>query len=121
MKGCPQGEVLSPLLWCLVIDSRLLKLNVLGYTVQAYADDLATVIQGKHLNTVAKVMQGSLRVVDSRCKTKGLSINPEKTEVLLFNRKRKTEGVVRLEYKDVKLNLIKEVKYLGVILDDKLT
>ncbi len=42
-------------------------------------------------------MQGSLRVVDSWCKIKGLSVNPEKTEVLLFTRKRKTEGVVRLE------------------------
>ncbi len=66
-------------------------------------------------------MQGSLRVVDSWCKTKGLSVNPEKTEVLLFTRKRKTVGVVRLEYQGVKLNLTKEVKYRGVILDDKLT
>ncbi len=39
---------------------------------------------------------------------------------LLFARKRKTEGVVRLEYQSVKLNLRKEVKYLDVILDDKL-
>ncbi len=66
-------------------------------------------------------MQGSLRVVDSWCKTKGLSVNPEKTEVLLCTRKRKTEGVVRLECLVVKLNLTKEVKYLGVILDNKLT
>ncbi len=42
------------------------------------------------------------------------------SEVLLFARKRKTEGVVRLEYQGVKLNMTKEVKYLGVILDDKL-
>ncbi len=52
---------------------------------------------------------------------KGLFVNPEKTEVLLFTRKRKTEGFVRLEYQGVKLNLTKEVKYLCVILDDKLT
>ncbi len=104
----------------MVVDSLLLKLNALGYTAQAYADDLAIVIQGKHLNTVADLMQGSLRVVDSWCKTKVLSDNPEKTEVLLFTTKRKTEGVKRLEYQGVKLNLTREVKYLGVILD-KLT
>ncbi len=46
VKGCPQGEVLSPLLWCTVVDSLLLKLNALGYTAQAYADDLAIVIRG---------------------------------------------------------------------------
>ncbi len=44
VKGCPQGGVLSPLLWCMVVDSLLLKLNTLGYTAQAYADDLAIVI-----------------------------------------------------------------------------
>ncbi len=104
----------------MVVDSLLLKLNALGYTAQAYADDLAIVIQGKHLNTVADLMQGSLWVVDSWCKTKGLSVNPEKIEVSLFTMKRKTEGVVRLEYQGVKLNLTKEVKYLGVILGDKL-
>ncbi len=41
--------------------------------------------------------------------------------MLLFLRKRKTEGVERLEYQGVKLNLSKEVKYLGIILHDKLT
>ncbi len=90
------------------------------YTAQAYADDLTIVIQGKHLYTVTDLMQGSLRVMGSWCKTKGLSVNPEKTEVLLITRKRKTEGAVRLEYQSVKLNLTKEVKYLGVIHDDKL-
>ncbi len=115
VKGCPQGGVLSPLLCCIVVDSLLLELNA-----QVYADDLAIVIRGKHLNTVAYLMLGGLRVVHSFRKTKWLSVNPEKTEVLLFTRKRKTEGVVRLEYQGAKLNMTKEVKYLGVILDGKL-
>ncbi len=59
--------------------------------------------------------------MSSWCKTKGLSVDPEKTEVLLITGKRKTEGGVRLEYQGVKRNLTKEVNYLGVILDDKLT
>ncbi len=92
----------------------------MGYTAQAYADDLAIVILGKHLNTITDLMQGSLRVVDSWCKTKCLSVNAEKTEVLLFTTKRKTERAVRLEYQGVKLNPTKEVKYRGVILDDEL-
>ncbi len=91
----------------MAIDSLLLKLNVLVYTAQAYADDLAIVIQGKHLNTVADIMQGSVRLMDSWCKTKGLSANPKKIEVILFTRKRKTEGIGRLEYQGVKLNHLK--------------
>ncbi len=66
-------------------------------------------------------MQKSLRVVDNWNATKELSIDPEKIEVaLLLTRKRKTKGVVRLEYQSVKLNLLKEVNYLGANLDNKL-
>ncbi len=61
VKGCSQGVVLSPLLRSMVVDTLLLKLNVMGYIAQAYADDLAIVIQGKYLNTVADLMQGSLK------------------------------------------------------------
>ncbi len=64
-------------------------------------------------------MQGSLRIVGGWCKTKELSISPEITEMLLFTRKRKTGGVVRLKHQSVKLNESNKVKYLCVILDDK--
>ncbi len=56
----------------MVVDSLLLKLNALGNTAQAYADDMAIVMQGKYLNSIADLMRGSLRVVDTWCKTKGL-------------------------------------------------
>ncbi len=104
---------------CKVVDGLLLKLNATVYTAQAYADDLSMMIQGKYPSTVADLMQESLRVLDVWCKAKGLSINSEKTEVVLFTR-RKTEGVVRLEYQGVKLNFTKQVKLPSVILDNKL-
>ncbi len=95
------------------------QLNALGYTAQAYADNLAIVIQG-HLTTVAELMQGVSGLWTAGVRPKD-SVNTEKTEVLLFTRKMKTEGVVRLEYQSVKLNLTKDVKYLGATLDDKVT
>ncbi len=103
----------------MVIDGLLLKLNAMGYTAQAYVDDLARVIQSKYLATVADLMQGSLRVVDGWCETKGLSINPVKTEMLLYTRKTK----LRLQetgISSVKLNPSKEGKHLSAVLDDKL-
>ncbi len=91
----------------MVVDGLLLKQNVMGYTAQVYADNLAIVIQGKYQSKVADLMQGSLRAVDSWCKTKGLSINPEKTSLVLFTRKRKIERCVKLKYQGVELNLSK--------------
>jgi hypothetical protein len=29
-RGCPQGGVLSPLLWCLVVDGMMARLNLGG-------------------------------------------------------------------------------------------
>ena len=33
-RGCPQGGVLSPLLWCLVVDELLTRLNGRGYMLK---------------------------------------------------------------------------------------
>ncbi len=107
VKGWPQRGIFLPILWCIVVDGLLLKQNAMGYTAQAYVDDRAIVIQGKYFSTVADLMPGNLKVLDGLCKTKGLSIHSEKTEVVLFTRERKIEGVVTLEYQCVQLNLSK--------------
>lgn len=39
-KGCPQGSVISPLLWILVVDGLLYELRVGGLRVHGYADDV---------------------------------------------------------------------------------
>jgi hypothetical protein len=41
-RGCPQGGVLSPLLWCLVVDDLLTRLSGGGIFIQGYADDMST-------------------------------------------------------------------------------
>jgi hypothetical protein len=38
--GCPQGGVLSPLLWNLVVDELLAGLNDHGLCATGYADDI---------------------------------------------------------------------------------
>jgi hypothetical protein len=39
-RGCPQGGVLSPLLWCLLVDDLLARLSESGVFIQGYADDI---------------------------------------------------------------------------------
>lgn len=51
MSDCLQGGVLSPLLWCLVVDELLTKLRESGFHV--YADDYVTIIiRGNSLTTL---------------------------------------------------------------------
>jgi hypothetical protein len=51
-RGCPQGGVLSQLLWNMVINSFLRRLNNKSLWAQGFADDIAIVINGKFLSTV---------------------------------------------------------------------
>jgi hypothetical protein len=47
MRGCPQGGVLSLLLWNLVVDRLLTVTNDLGFSTFGYADDIVIIVQGK--------------------------------------------------------------------------
>lgn len=45
-KGCPQGSVLGPEFWNLIMDVPLKRLESDGVELVAYADDLLAVIHG---------------------------------------------------------------------------
>jgi ribonuclease HI len=119
-RGCPQGGVLSPLLWTLVVDELLVRLEGQGIYCQAYADDGTILVEGMDLQTVFDRVQKGLETVIAWCNGKGLSINPSKTELILFTRKRKIPHHREIILSGVELNLTPMVKYLGIILDKKL-
>lgn len=119
-KGCPQGGVLSPLMWSLVVDGLLQMLDTEGFEVVGYADDLVIIVRGKDDQTISERMQMAMNLTANWCNTQGLRINPNKTVIVPFtkrikvNLKRPSLNGVIIEFKD-------EVKYLGVTLDKKLT
>ena len=52
-KGSSQGDVLLPLLWCLVVDSFILRLKGGGIYTQGYMDDICLLAVGKFPNTAS--------------------------------------------------------------------
>lgn len=66
-KGCPQGGILRPLIYCLVKDSLLTILNSTGYYSQSFADDLVILIIGLFTSTISEVMQSALKLVEGWC------------------------------------------------------
>ena len=74
-----------------------------------------------HLDALMGVMQQTLKVVDTWCQTTGLSVNPGKTDVVIFTKRYKWSITRTLVPKRQRLEISKRVKYLGVILDNKLT
>jgi len=91
-RGCPQGEVLSPMLWCLVVDDLITRLSRSGIFIQGYADDIRLPAVGKFPNTVSGLMQWTLSTVEILCNEVGLSVKLDKTGLVAFTRKRKLQG-----------------------------
>jgi ribonuclease HI len=118
-RGCPQGGVLSPLIWSLVVDELLAKLSEMGISCQAYADDIVIFARGKFEEALYDLVRGGLQLVYKWCQSVGLGMNPSKTTIVPFTRKRKLNSK-EIRVGGVVVRQDKEVKYLGVILDSKL-
>ena len=119
-RGCPQGGVLSPLLWILVADSLLKRLSDLGFESIGYADDFVILSKGRFATTVYDRMQVALKAVEEWCCKTELSVNPSKTVLVLFTKNRNLQGVRDLVLFDSNLSTSSEVKYLGLVFDSKL-
>ncbi|XP_048484155.1 uncharacterized protein LOC105391530 [Plutella xylostella] len=120
-RGCPQGGVLSPLEWSIVVDTLLCELNEARFDTQGYADDLVITIVGKSASTISDLMQRALRMVERWCREYELSVNASKTIIVPFTRRRILDGLRPPDFFGETVNFSKEAKYLGVILDQKLT
>jgi hypothetical protein len=72
---CPQGGVLSPLLWSLVVDDLLCELGSNDHYTLGYADDTIILINGKFPYIVAEVLQTALCTVQKLFDKANLSIN----------------------------------------------
>ena len=62
-RGCPQGGVLSPTLWSMVVDALLRRLNDEGFYSQGYADDFVILLRGAYLDTLMGLTRSALQSV----------------------------------------------------------
>jgi len=91
-----------------------------GIFAQGYSDDLTILIRGKFESTLGDRMRYSWRIVEDWCRKNGLKVNPDQTHLVLFSRRctcQELVGKFRLFDKDI----VPGVKYIGVIIDCKLS
>ena len=111
----PTRGVLPPLLWCLVVNELITELNVKNFQTEAFSDDL-----GKFINVLCDLLQTALNIVTNWCDKNELNVNPEKTKMIIFTRKRKIDGIRIPKIKGIPIKLVYQLKYLGIILDHRL-
>ena len=121
-RGCPQGGILSPFLWNLVVDD-LLKFGaneIPGY-LQGFADDLITLSEGSDLEVIHQRTQKTINTIEQWCSTKGLNISALKTKIVMFTWNRKWTLPKPIKVGGNEIELCNSVKFLGVTLDSKLS
>jgi ribonuclease HI len=89
--------------------------------VIGYADDFVIITRGICIGTLYDNMKSALKVVENWCIKTSLNVNAKKSQLVLFSRKRKIQGIKTLELFGDTIPRCFEVKYLGVVFDSKLT
>jgi len=121
-RGSPQGGILSPIAWNLVMNSLLSNLKNDAIKPVGYADDVLLLLRGKDLTTMADLMNDRLKMVGQWSLTKGLTFNPAKTTMVLFNRSKKTiTNKPKIKLLGKELTYDDSMKYLGVTISKSLT
>ncbi|KAF0724112.1 Uncharacterized protein FWK35_00024075 [Aphis craccivora] len=118
--GVPQGSVLGPTLWNVAYDD-LLNLSVPpGVQLVGFANELAVVGRSKTSAELEGKINIALEAIDSWMASHGHELAHKKSEAVMLTRKRSyTRPVLRIGSHHTELK--KEILYLGVRLDTKLT
>lgn len=118
--GVPQGSILGPLLFLIYINS-ISNIDLSG-DITLYADDTSLFYFGDNIKNIIDVAQRDLNVISEWFVSNLLTINTKKTSYMIFAPKNKNiPNHDQLTIFNEPINKTDHEKYLGLIMDSKLT
>lgn len=114
--GIPQGSVLGPILYTLYTADMPINLSV---TLATYADDTAIIAANDYPQLASVAIQNELNVLDKLFKRWNIKINSEKSSHITFSLRRGECSSVNINNEVIPRK--DTVKYLGMLLDRRLT
>lgn len=117
--GIPQGSVLGPLLFLLYIND--LPNATKNMTPILFADDTSLFINHKSIKHAIEIANRELQNLYTWLTANKLTLNTLKSHFMIFHRARIKESFPILLLNNTPLLQVKYTKFLGVVLDDKLT
>ena len=125
--GVPQGSSLGPLLFMIYLNDFKNCVNKLinGH----FADDTYILYGGKKLKTIETIINTELKQISKWLRLNKLSLNEDKTEVILFRHTRHVLNKllesnlhgISIKLNGKKLKIVNSVKYLGIHIDKHLS
>jgi len=115
--GVPQGSVLGPILFIMYIND--MKQVLKSCEINLFADDTVLFISHKDIKQAESLINFDLNALDGWLRYKKLALNVKKTSYMVM-----TAGVLdsppSIVINKEPIERVRQVKYLGVILDDRL-
>ena len=118
--GVPQGSVLGPLLFIIYIND-IVRTSRLGCLL--FADDAVLTSCNDSLKHLEKHFNIEIQKLHRWFVANKLTLNLSKTKFILFSKKREKKAKVKkfkIKINNYNIKQVSEMKYLGVILDNKL-
>lgn len=112
--GVPQGSVLGTILFLIYINdiSKIIK----NSKIRLFADDTLLFINGTNESEIKAKLEEDLKSLDKWLKMNKLKLNTDKTKFMMIN----SDHDMNIRIDGEQLESVKEIKYLGIILDNKL-
>ena len=120
-QGFPQGGVASAKFWIICFNPAIEIINRQFTVGNGYADDLSVVFGGSHPDDLTIRLQRVLDELVTWGDSCNLRFNPDKTVMVGFTRSRKHQFTQPLFMKGQPLKFADTVKYLGLLLDKRLS
>ena len=120
--GVPQGSTLGPLLFLIYIND--LRYCLTKSTSSHFADDTCIMYASKKMKTLETILNTDLKSVSEWLKANRLSLNIDKTKLLIFHSKKKKNfdvNSISIKIDRKKLVPSQNVKYLGAHIDENLS
>ena len=119
--GVPQGSVLGPILFSLFVND--ISSHVYPCSVNLYADDTLLYCTGHDVTEATEKLQVSLNEVSKWYNGNRLALNADKSKCMVIASKHQTrnECIMNVSLNNTTMEQVKNVKYLGVIIDSNLT
>ena len=115
-----QGSILGPVLWNIMYDGVLRLRFPQGVDIVGFADDIVLTVTRGSTEEVGYNASLAIKMVEDWMKRHMLELAHHKTEVVMISN-RKSAQSVSVQAGSATIESRRELKYLGVILDDRLS